>query len=308
MSRYPFPANPNGWFRVAYSNDVARGGVKKLHYFGRDLVLFREQDGAAHVLDAHCPHLGAHMGIGGRVEGDKLRCPFHAWLWKGDGSCAEIPYTDRIPANTHVRSWPVAERHGVIFVYHHASGAAPAFEIPEVPEIGAPGWRAPHVCHWEVRARWLDMNENCVDQAHFKYVHGTLTIPATKAEIQGHVFRAESRPQMKAPGGQGEGCLVTLDYGPGLQIVRINGIIDTLLLNTATPIDDERTDVSFAYTVKTDGDPRKEKLAVSVIRDLEQQFANDLPIWENKAYWATPRLCEGDGPLGLYRQWMKQFF
>ena len=60
MERYPFPAYPNGWFRVAYSADLAVGDLRALHYFGRDLVLFRGEDGRAHVLDAHCAHLGAH--------------------------------------------------------------------------------------------------------------------------------------------------------------------------------------------------------------------------------------------------------
>ena len=43
-------------------------------------------------MDAYCPHLGAHLGHGGRVEGGAVRCPFHAWLWGGDGRCLEVPY------------------------------------------------------------------------------------------------------------------------------------------------------------------------------------------------------------------------
>ncbi len=74
------------------------GAVKPLHYFGRELVVFRGEDGVAHVLDAHCPHLGAHLGFGGRVEGGALRCPFHGWLWNGDGRCLEVPYAGRVPA------------------------------------------------------------------------------------------------------------------------------------------------------------------------------------------------------------------
>ena len=71
--RYPFPAYPNGWFRMAYSAELAVGEVAPLHFLGRDLVLFRDEEGEAHVLDAFCPHLGAHLGIGGRVEGRALQ-------------------------------------------------------------------------------------------------------------------------------------------------------------------------------------------------------------------------------------------
>src|SRR5437660_599117 len=65
-SRFPMPPFPSGWFRVATSADVSRGAVKPLRYFGKDLVVSRGEDGKAHVLDAHCPHMGAHLGYGGK--------------------------------------------------------------------------------------------------------------------------------------------------------------------------------------------------------------------------------------------------
>jgi phenylpropionate dioxygenase-like ring-hydroxylating dioxygenase large terminal subunit len=308
--RYPFPAYPNGWFRVAYAHELAAGDVKSLYYFGAKLVLFRTEDGDAKVLDGHCAHLGADLGIGGQVEGQGIRCPFHNWLWAGDGSCLDIPYAERIPPRAKMRAWPVCERNGVIFVYHHAEQKPPSYEIPDLPQFGSSEWRLPHVKHWKVRARWLDMNENEVDIAHFKYIHGTLTFPEATAEIDGHIFRTDSRFTWKMPTkeGKGSGRLVSADHGPGFQTVELSGIIDTLLMNTATPIDEDSVDVSFAYAVKTEGDAGKERLAQSVIEDLEKQFENDLPIWENKAYLKQPVLCEGDGPIGLYRKWMTQFF
>src|SRR5262249_44680373 len=66
--RFPFPRYPDGWFQVAYADELAPGDVVPLRYFGRDLVLYRTQDGAPHVLDAHCPHMGAHLGYGGSAD------------------------------------------------------------------------------------------------------------------------------------------------------------------------------------------------------------------------------------------------
>src|SRR5690554_7382987 len=76
--RYPFPRYPRGWFQIAYSDEVEPGSVHPIRYFGRDYVLFRTESGALSLLDAFCPHLGAHLGYGGRVEGESIRCPFHA--------------------------------------------------------------------------------------------------------------------------------------------------------------------------------------------------------------------------------------
>ena len=111
-ARFPFPV-PTGWFAVAWSDELAPGEVRELRYFARDLVLFRTASGSAHVLDAFCPHLGAHLAQG-RVEGDTLVCPFHAWAWDGGARCTHIPYAKRVPPNARTRAWPVVERSGAI--------------------------------------------------------------------------------------------------------------------------------------------------------------------------------------------------
>lgn len=111
VSRYPFAASPNGWFSVAAGADVAPDDVLPLMYLGRDLVLFRGEDGVARVFDAHCPHLGAHLGVGGRVCGDGIACPFHGWHFDGDGQLIEVPGLDRTP-RAAAQAWPVCERNG----------------------------------------------------------------------------------------------------------------------------------------------------------------------------------------------------
>ena len=164
-------------------------------------MVFRGEDGEARVFDAHCPHFGAHLGHGGKVEGKGLRCPFHAWRFNGDGLCDHIPYAKRIPAKAGVRAWPVCERNGVIFVYHDDKQESPAYEIPVLSEIGSGEWSAPENRFWNVRSRWLDMNENAIDNVHFKYIHGTPTIPTARVIVDGHIFRVVNDMQMTTPKG-----------------------------------------------------------------------------------------------------------
>ena len=38
------------------------------------------------VVHAFCPHMGAHLGMGGVVVGNSLRCPFHGWSFNASGS------------------------------------------------------------------------------------------------------------------------------------------------------------------------------------------------------------------------------
>lgn len=110
---FPHPI-PTSWFAVASSPDLAPGDVQPLEYLGRKLVIFRTRAGVAHVLDAYCPHLGAHLGFGGEVVEETLRCPFHGWRLSGAGKCVDIPYAKRVPTNARARTYPTIERNGFI--------------------------------------------------------------------------------------------------------------------------------------------------------------------------------------------------
>lgn len=66
--------------------------ILKMFISGTTLAVFRADDGVAHVIDAHCPHIGANMARGGTVQGDCLKCPFHGWEFSGKtGKCVLIP-------------------------------------------------------------------------------------------------------------------------------------------------------------------------------------------------------------------------
>ena len=38
------------------------------------------------VVHAFCPHMGAHLGMGGMVVGNLLQCPFHGWSFDASGA------------------------------------------------------------------------------------------------------------------------------------------------------------------------------------------------------------------------------
>ena len=57
-------------------------------------MLWRDGDGHHHLADAWCPHLGAHLGHGGRVKDGCLICPFHEWSYDTAGRNVDIPYAE----------------------------------------------------------------------------------------------------------------------------------------------------------------------------------------------------------------------
>lgn len=310
--RYPFPAVPDGWFGVGASADLGAGMVQAVHYLGRDLVLFRGEDGAARVFDAHCPHLGAHLGVGGRVCGDGIVCPFHGWRFDGEGRVVEVPGLDRTPPSVRARSWPVCERNGRVFVWHHAAGAPPGFDVIgyRTDESQWTPWRS---STYRVRVHVQDLTENILDRAHFGVVHDMARADTQLFDVS---FRGASMVVdqcMKVTAVSEHGVEVrarTTTCGPGIAAIEVTqGPLEMLTYIAQTPVDEEITEVNLAFSMKRLPDAKATE-AVSKLNDeiTNLQFTQDVPIWENKIYREQPALTPVDGPVAQYRKWFRQFY
>ena len=304
--RFPFPI-PSGWFAVAWSDELAAGDVRGLRYFARDQVLFRTETGAAQVVDAHCPHLGAHLGSG-RVEGDALVCPFHGWRWDGAGRCAGIPYAKRIPPKARLRAWPVVEHSGAIFVWHDPAGGAPTFEAPPHPELSDPEWLPVERHEFAIATCIQEIAENAHDPAHFRFVHGVPALPGNSASFDGPRQISENRGDFETPRGRVETSIRGTSYGLGVGHLRTRGLADMAQLLLQTPIDTEHVHVRWQFAVPKRPDGAPSPVGVAFAREFVRQFRQDIPIWETKQFLARPTLCEGDGQIAAFRRWAGQFY
>eukprot|EP01126_Amoeba_proteus_P054362 TRINITY_DN6685_c0_g2_i7.p1 TRINITY_DN6685_c0_g2~~TRINITY_DN6685_c0_g2_i7.p1 ORF type:complete len:186 (+),score=24.38 TRINITY_DN6685_c0_g2_i7:294-851(+) len=152
------PPYPNGWYFVMLSHEIAKGEVKTVRMLGQDVVVYRGQSGRVTVIDAFCPHLGAHLG-GGTVVDDNIRCSFHAWEFNCTGTCVKIPYGregEMIPKNSGVRAWKSIELNNMILIHFDADGREPSYIPVELPDINSGEFvyhgRSDHVirCHIQV--------------------------------------------------------------------------------------------------------------------------------------------------------------
>lgn len=310
-ARYPFPATPDGWYGICVASELARGDVQRLHYFDRELVLFRGEDGRARVFDGHCPHLGAHLGVGGRVEGNGIRCPFHGWRFDGEGCLAEVPSLPRTP-EVHTRSWPTLERNGFVHVWFHAGGEPPSYEMKEFWSDPA-GWTPWRANVYRVRAHPQDMTENILDRAHFEHVHDMQPPEQPHFEVQfdGPFLVVEQRLRVTAASPDGIEILSrTTNCGPGISVAEVHqGPLHMITYITETPTDEEYTDVRLHFSMKKLADEQATKNVAELNdRITNEQFLQDVPIWENRAYLEKPGLTENDGPIAQYRRWYRQFY
>jgi phenylpropionate dioxygenase-like ring-hydroxylating dioxygenase large terminal subunit len=302
---------PNGWFAVAWGKDLVDGEVKRTRCFGEELVMFRTRSGNVRVLDAYCAHLGAHLGEGGRVIGENIRCPFHGWTYDGGGKCVEIPYCKdhAPPAAARVRAWPVVERNRMIFVWHHAEGFPPSWEVPVMPEIGDPDWTEPRFYELEVPVHMQDMAENNCDPVHFQFVHGNLQIPTQTIEYgEGGRFMRVSGIHETAMSTSSLKVRLDRDcWGLGLAAVRLVGIPDAglLMFSSTSPVDSRNAASRWLFTVSKNladlaGEDFIQRLSTGVLEDMR--------IWKNKIHRANPVLCQADTFLVEFRKWVRQFY
>ncbi|HQR04641.1 MAG: Rieske (2Fe-2S) protein [Proteobacteria bacterium] len=312
LERCPFPM-PIGWFYVDHSENLKVGEVRNVFILDQEWVLFRGEGGKVGMSDPYCPHLGAHLGHGGKVVGDNIRCTFHHWQFDSAGWCRDVPYGERTPPITKIkpilRTLPVIEKWGMIWAWYHPDGTAPLWEMPSIPELESDEYEKPRLGSWPVNTAIQEIAENGVDFAHLRFLHGNPEIPHAEWRFEDHNYYADMN----------HGYLVTHQSGPGLVVARFTtqGITSTMISYTQ-PITREKSMMRMSFTHKkyADGSPEHKvakHLVDHMIGDAEgEQSAGfesvDFVVWNHKKYRAKPLLCDGDGPITQYRAWFRQFY
>ena len=294
-----------GWFSVARSDELKVGAVMRVRAFDRELALYRTRSGLAVIQDAFCPHLGAHLGVEGRVIGESIRCPFHGWRYDSTGQCVEIPYCEDIPERAKIRTWPSCEANGDIMMWYHPQEQPPAWEVPVLEEFSSDEWSQPQTWEFTIPNHVQNIAENTCDPVHFQFVHRMPITPPNKITVDedGRVLRliadatesdfpSELQVAMHNPGL----AVVRNVYGPGAEM---------LVYSTAQPVSKNETHMRWTLSVtKNIVDVAGDEM----MRGIKEGIGDDMPIWQHKVYKAKPVFCKADESLVGFRKWVRQFY
>ncbi|WP_404955270.1 aromatic ring-hydroxylating dioxygenase subunit alpha [Streptomyces sp. 147326] len=311
---------PSGWFCLARSRELAPGNVLTRRFTGEDVVLYRTRDGRARAVHPYCPHLGAHLGAGGTVEGQYLVCPFHRFAFAPDGTCASTPHGP--PPRARLRHHAVSERNGFLFAWYEPDGAPPAWEVPGTLQTGVVPTAA-----WstEVRTHPQEIIENTLDYRHLPVLHQVAVRELEPPTVQGALLRMRLRLGPDRPAALKR--RIQADHSflmAGLGHLRVELPLPSLGL------------VSYLWAMHTPTGPRNTRMLVATAcadlhapdaasaslprRGLHRAFAHamlrtavgkvrqDLRIWNTKRYEPHPRLAANDEAIGLFRHWARQFY
>lgn len=313
---------PFGWYGVAFSADLKSGDVRPINYFGRNMVLFRTESGVAKIMDAYCPHLGAHLGYGGSVRGESIACPFHGWEFNGSGQCTSVPYAKNMPPKVAggkqaIYAYPTIERNQVIWAWYHPDRIEPTYEIEMLDEYNSGEWEIAERRSWVINTTLQETAENPVDAAHFIYVHGTVGLPSGSTVFEG--VKRDSHYEAQVPavlpdgtfdpaGGTNTVFLHAVAQGAGFTYQRFTGALNIVLMGLPIPISDNQMQLHFAFAQPKNMSDGEKMLAEFAKAEISRQVEGDIPIWEHKTYFDAPILCDSDGPIHQYRKWFRQFY
>jgi phenylpropionate dioxygenase-like ring-hydroxylating dioxygenase large terminal subunit len=250
-------------------------------------------------------------------------CPYHGWHWDGDGVNTLVPYQDN-PTRARMRVWPIAERDGLLWLWHDPAGAGPR-----------EGWTYPDVFHDfdELPADPADffgcypnaivhkpgerihpqlVLENSADCTHFMFTHGAPECPVMEwFETKGTRWRAQIgfiSPKTKEIALH----LHNSCNGIGVTTAIFNGRGNKYrLILTATPVDEEHSDLRASYFYERNGvevDEYPPDVA-ALASTIEALFEEDARIWRHQAFVQKPIYALDDrAGYSALRTWCEQFY
>jgi chlorophyllide a oxygenase len=155
------------WYPIEFSSRLSKGELTSFELFGETWVLWRDVGGRPACLKDQCAHRACPLSLG-KIQDGEVQCPYHGWQFDRQGSCTKIPSTTIYP-NVHVRSLPVSELDGLLWVW-------PGEDIP-TSKIPIEITKSP--TNFEVHSE-LVLNvpvehglllENLLDLAHAPFTH-----------------------------------------------------------------------------------------------------------------------------------------
>lgn len=316
---------PRGWFMIGQASD-ASATPRAIRYFGLDLVIYRGASGAPYVVEAYCPHMGAHLANNStsyivrdneQIEGESIRCPYHGWRFGADGQCDHIPYSEFRPKSAKLRTFPTVERGGIIWVWHDPEELDPDFPLPDFGgHYDEPGWVNWKIDHMgDVQSHPIEIVDNMADLAHFQPIHGSINTTYFANEFKAHqvwqYFSSGHRTLVTEPNAQ----LYTSTWytGPAILQSEMKGDFNSFIMIAHTPVEEGCTRVWHGLMVQVnDGSqPVTDALRTAALAYQEGSrlaLAQDVEVWQHKRPCPNPMVVPGDGPFGKLRAWYKQFF
>ena len=164
----------SAWYVAAFGNEIANALFER-RICGESIVMYRREDGGISALSNRCPHRFAPLTKGRLLPGGVIKCGYHGLEFDGTGTCVHNPHSPgSIPAAARVRSFPAAERHGMVWLWLGRPEEADHAFIPDFSFAADPNYNTQRGV-LRNRGNYELYIDNLMDLSHVPHVHpGTL--------------------------------------------------------------------------------------------------------------------------------------
>ena len=162
-----FPKNT--WYVACTPDEIATKPLGRT-ICNEKIVFYRGLEGKVAALEDFCPHRGAALSLGYVCEG-KLVCGYHGLVMGCDGKTVSMP-SQRVGGFPAIKSYPVEERHGFIWVWPGDPAKADPATIHHPHWADNPEW-AYGGGLYHIQCDYRLMIDNLMDLTHETYVHAT---------------------------------------------------------------------------------------------------------------------------------------
>ena len=161
----------NCWYVAGYPHEVSRKPIFR-SFLDEPVLMYRKEDGELVAMDNRCAHRLAPLNAG-QLIGDNIQCPYHGLQYDPAGACVKLPIGGLVPPRAKLRVYPIAERHGLLWIWMGDPVYADIREIADFSYLldDAYGWFDGYL---HAEANYQLLVDNLLDLTHTEFLHPLL--------------------------------------------------------------------------------------------------------------------------------------
>lgn len=293
-----------GWYLAAFVAD-GENAISPVHIGDRSLMLVHD-NGTARAFDAVCPHRGANLAYGGRLERNCVICPFHG---------KAITLGEVSEPRLGVREYPCLTLGPLVFVRVDDEANGDRGFVQTMQQYAQDrtffaGSEAPLAVAPEY------IVENAFDVAHFTAVHRVPRVQMDLAEtemgelvIDGHMEYVAGRWVRGSEGQRIRNRFHARAYSPTVVVSEVGEPPDFHLVITGAVPTPTGCVIRIGYAVSPEepGGAVSDARISALIQGGERALAEDTVVWEHLDTCVPARYDKRDGPVLEFRRFCDQF-
>ena len=310
MTRFPFGI-PDGWFPVAYSDELAPGEVRRIHATSivsssRSVPTTGARRCSTPTALISAPTSASAVASSAETH----RCPFHGWRFDASGACVEVPVRPEIPAGARRALGRSSSATGSCSFGTTPKGTRRDFEIPAFPSGRArlddaatsdalAGANPPARGRGE-RGRLGALPARARhDHAAREAARGSKAKLFAGWSVRNRNVAARSTAAI-------DDCLVnSQNWGLGYSWLRYNGMFTTVISTGLTPIDRETVEIRSASSASATAAARRARARAQGLHGRPSPRRSSRTSRSGRTSATAPSRCscDGDGRSREFRRW-----